>query len=315
MFEILESRRLMSVSLVGGVLTIDGTAGADVLNVQQFNATTLRTQDNGVVQFFADSAVNSIVINGAAGNDSLTVGPNVNENVTENGGDGNDVLDGGAGNDTLNGGAGNDNMWGDFGNDTFDGGTGADNMVGGSGTDTATYASRAVGVTVSLDNAANDGQAGEGDNVSATTENVIGGNGNDTISGTNGVASVFNGGNGNDRLFGFSAADTLIGGNGNDQLVGNGSNDLLLGGAGNDLIYGGSGNDNIHGGDNDDTLIGGSGRDFLFGQNGNDFLFAQGDPVGGGAAFNDVLDGGAGFDFGERDGADTNAGLEILFIS
>ena len=42
-------------------------------------------------------------------------------------------------------------------------------LNGGDGTDAATYGGRAAPVTVTLDNQANDGEAGEGDNVPAAT--------------------------------------------------------------------------------------------------------------------------------------------------
>src|SRR3712207_8156526 len=45
--------------------------------------------------------------------------------------------------------------------------------------DTASYASRTTGVVVDLDNVADDGQAGEADNVQDDVENVIGGAGNE----------------------------------------------------------------------------------------------------------------------------------------
>ena len=56
------------------------------------------------------------------------------------------------------------------GNDRLAGGTGADAFVGGPGTDTADWSGRTQPVIASIDGAANDGEAGEGDNVGTDVE-------------------------------------------------------------------------------------------------------------------------------------------------
>src|SRR4029434_6559459 len=75
-------------------------------------------------------------------------------------------------------------------------------------------------VTVILDDIANDGELGEGDNVHADVENVIGGNGDDKLEGS-AANNVLRGGNGNDTLSGNAGNDTLDGGAGSDELFGN----------------------------------------------------------------------------------------------
>lgn len=55
------------------------------------------------------------------------------------------------------------------------------------------------------------------------------------------------GGAGDDRLTGDGDVNTLSGGWGNDTLTGNAGNDLLRGGVGNDLLDGGTGQDNLLG--------------------------------------------------------------------
>src|SRR5205085_1009998 len=88
-----------------------------------------------------------------------------------------------------------------------------------------------------------------------TAVNVDGGAGNDQVTigfDLPGVAVQVLGGDGNDRLTGSGGAETLIGGNGNDRLDGGGGNDTLEGDAGNDQLLGGDGNE---------TLTGGAGRD------------------------------------------------------
>jgi Ca2+-binding RTX toxin-like protein len=127
------------------------------------------------------------------------------------------------GNDKLSGTAAGEVICGGAGNDTIKGGRGADLILGGSGKDTVTYAERTArqSVTVSLnDGVANDGQAGEGDEVGVGVENVTGGKSNDTLKGD-------------------SAANLLKGGAGNDSLKGGGGNDKLYGDKGKDKLDGG----------------------------------------------------------------------------
>src|SRR6266511_5116940 len=82
---------------------------------------------------------------------------------------------GGPGNDVLNGGRQTD---------ALDGGTGADAMSGGGDPyDHVLYDSRTAPVTITLDGVADDGEAGEGDNVGADIERATGGSGDDLIVG------------------------------------------------------------------------------------------------------------------------------------
>ena len=79
-------------------------------------------------------------------------------------------------------------------------------------------------------------------------ENVVGGGGDDLLTG-NAANNRLQGGAGNDVLDGGPGQDLLEGGDGSDSLHGDGS-DTLVGGPGNDTLDGGSGN-NV-------TLVGGS---------------------------------------------------------
>ena len=74
----------------------------------------------------------------------------------------------------------------------------------GDGSDTVDYRERTAGLTITLNGQADDGEAGEGDNVGAEVETAIGGSGNDRIVGNN---------LGN-RLQGGAGDDTIIGGAG-----------------------------------------------------------------------------------------------------
>jgi Ca2+-binding RTX toxin-like protein len=99
---------------------------------------------------------------------------------------------------------------------------------------------------------ADDGAAGEKDYVYTDVENLIGGSGNDKLTGTTPPAALpsgftqnnkFVGNGGNDTLIGLGGNDTLDGGSGNDSLSGGDNNDLLNGGTGTDKFYGGAGLD------------------------------------------------------------------------
>jgi len=133
------------------------------------------------------------------------------------GGPGNDTLNGTAGDDSLYGRAGNDTLNGQAGNDDLDGGPGADTLNGGAGTDAATYGGRTAPVTVTMDGKANDGEAGEGDNVANDVEAVYGGKAGDTLTGSS-RADTIDGQGGNDTITGGKGTDFLFGGDGNDTI-------------------------------------------------------------------------------------------------
>jgi Ca2+-binding RTX toxin-like protein len=101
----------------------------------------------------------------------------------------------------------------------MDGQGGADTFAGQNGTDRADYASRTGPIDASLDGQADDGAAGEHDNI-------------------------------------LDDVETIRGGSGNDSLVGNGNRNFLIGGPGNDIIFGqGGAGDDINGGPGDDRLF------------------------------------------------------------
>jgi Ca2+-binding RTX toxin-like protein len=243
---------------------------------------------------------------------------------------------------------GNDQLSGLGGNDTLLGGSGGDTMLGGSGTDTVTYEGRATGVFADTDGATGDdgsgfdGPPGARDTIGADVENLIGGNGSDTLTGWSlsfapAVNNRLEGGPGNDILRGYKGDDLLIGGVGADTLQGGTGADtvtyadhdapvrLYLGGAGG---WGGSVSDGVVGGDtssgdhfdsevevvictafNDEVsgsgpalISAGAGADTLTGGPGNDHFY--------GDAGEDNIDGRKGDDFlFGGDGDDTIDGL------
>jgi Ca2+-binding RTX toxin-like protein len=257
----------------------------------------LGTSDITVQQAIADGnlLISGNTFNGAAVN--VITGPDFDDDMSAlatefadeiRGQDGDDTLVGLAGNDTLNGQDGDDSLRGDIGDDT---------LIGGIGTDWASYANASGNVTVDLSAAQPRSFGADGNDSLSSIENVLGGNGNDSILG-DGLANLLDGGNGNDTLDGGEGDDSLYGGAGNDWASyanaggavtvdlsagtssgADGNDDLteienVLGGIGNDSILGdgqanvldgGAGNDSIFGGAGNDTVIGGQGRDSLDG--------------------------------------------------
>jgi RTX calcium-binding nonapeptide repeat (4 copies) len=80
-----------------------------------------------------------------------------------------------------------------------------------------------------------------------------------------GVGSqTFEGGEGDDVVYGERGNDVLVGGPGNDQLFGGIGDDLLQGGPGNDRLAGGFGADSIDGEEGDDYVRGDTTIDRIF---------------------------------------------------
>jgi Ca2+-binding RTX toxin-like protein len=210
-------------------------------------------------------------LEGGAGDDTLT---GADGRDTLLGGAGVDTLTAGGGRDSLDGGLGNDIETGGVGNDTFDQGNvtnGADTLTGGDGTDAVKYSLRTVGVRVTTDGTANDGEctttacaaASEGDNVKADVESLYGSKVKDVL-----IAS----GTGNVRMSAGAGADELTGAGGNDRLLGGAGNDIIKGGAGDDYLSGDADDDTLTGGADKDTLLGGTGNDEMNGEAGIDRL-------------------------------------------
>jgi len=136
------------------------------------------------------------------------------------------------------------------------------------------YSARSGALNVTLGwGVANDGEAGEGDDVQSSIENVIGSSVGDIISA---AASA------------VDAVHTFTGGDGADTLTGGNVADVLNGGKGDDILTGGPGDDTLNGNDDNDTLIGAAGVDILNGNDGDDILQ--------GGTGNDTLNGGKGSD-------------------
>ena len=207
---------------------------------------------------------------GAPEGDDTLIGGTNRDNIF--GGGGNDTISGGTGNDFFNPGDGNDQVSGGAGFDQFEsdtaGADGVDVFSGGSEIDSLDLGDREAAVTVSLNDAADDGQGCpgpgcEGDNYRADVENVEGGQANDVLIGNAGL-NDFDGESGDDTLSGGGAYDELFGGRGNDTLNGEAGNDEMVGNNGADRLFGGQGDDYTFGDyfdENTDILSGGPGID------------------------------------------------------
>jgi len=190
------------------------------------------------------------VLSGNGGNDVIS-GLNGADRLYGDAGE--DTLYGGLHDDQLFGGADDDQLFGEEGNDTLYGGSGFNEFDGGTGTDTAWFADSTAAIRVTL-NGSSEAFVHSGIFLRGTiknVENIVGGDGNDTITG-DGLANLLNGSNGN------------------DTLNGGGNDDRLLGSVGNDSLHGDQGNDELQGGSDDDHLDGGLGADALTGGSGND---------------------------------------------
>ena len=180
------------------------------------------------------------------------------------GGADSDVLRGSSANDTILGDSDYGNNIGPDGADFIDGRGGADFMRGDGATDTVSYASRSTAVTVSLNDVANDGGFGEGDDVRSDVEIVRATEAGDTLTG-NDSANQLVGFGGVDEISGLGGPDTLQGGDTHDNIDGGAGNDAIFGEGGPDALAGGANDDAIDGGEGDDGLNGGAGADDMTG--------------------------------------------------
>ncbi|MCP9481908.1 M10 family metallopeptidase C-terminal domain-containing protein [Shimia sp. CNT1-13L.2] len=295
-----------------GLETMDGGVGIDRIDHTAYNGNYVFDMGTGLTNFIGESYTNFEIAVMGGGNDSVT------------GNASNNTIYGGNGHDTLLGGSGVDTLYGQGGNDllSIDSGGIGHVLDGGVGDDTATWSYSNASWIINLTS---------GSAILVATnyatlvsiENVIGGSGNDSITG-DGNNNVLQGGLGNDTLNGGAGVDKLYGEDGNDVLsIGfGGAGHLADGGAGIDTVdfsYGSSnwaislvsntamigatnyadlvsienvvgsgGSDSIAGNADANELSGGAGADLLNGGAGNDTL--------NGNAGNDTLNGEAGDD-------------------
>lgn len=174
---------VLSATLSGDVLTIQGTASADKIaltladgSYALADGTAIRTADGTATSVDA-SRVREVVVLGYDGDDTIDlsaaraatriVGGAGNDTLT--GGSGADSIFGGSGSDTIASGAGDDVVYGDSGADAIDLGSGNDVAYGGAGTDTiAGGTGRDRAVDAALDQIAADVEQAGADAAPAT---------------------------------------------------------------------------------------------------------------------------------------------------
>lgn len=280
--------------IAGGVGNdiIDGGAGNDTVNYSYLGAGSQLTITLGA--------------NGAASTATYTNGDEDTLSNIENliGGSENDIWTGNSGVNIFKAGAGDDTLNGGGGKDTLDGGDGLN--------DTADFTGVTVGLTIAMKDTGATSVTGGGTSAGTqllNIENIIGGNGNDVLTG-NTSSNRINGGDGDDKIFAsLGDSETYSGGDGNDtvtfekfttavsvtigqnsvsgsatgidhltisndieSLIGSSGNDVLTGGSGGGALSGGAGNDVLTGGNGDDVLNGGAGDDIINGGAGADAM-------------------------------------------
>ncbi len=279
--------------------------------------------DNGDLQADRFAGDFKTVVDGTAGNDTITltsgyVDPEGDSITTGddfvlagdgddfvNPDDGNDVVYGGLGNDTIDGGNQNDTLYGGDGADSIIGGGGNDSILGGDGDD---HLQSGAGSDTVFGDAGNDVIAVSDDH---DTNTIDGGSGYDqlvfaTPTSTSGVTVTWTGEGAGTYDFNTTtstgtftsieqSSGTLYADTYDASATSTGvavfsldGDDTLIGGSGADWLYTDAGNDSVHAGAGADTIDGGAGADYLKGQAGNDSI------VGGTGA--DTLTGDAGAD-------------------
>ena len=193
------SAHAATVTNFGGTLTYTGAPGED-------NQVTFTQSGTDVT--VTESSGHTLTPTGCAGTAFAVTCAGVTK-VVANGGDGDDSLTASMTSipATLDGGAGDDVMRGGDQVDTF---------IGGDGIDEVQYAGGTV--SVSLNDVADDGAPGEGDNVHSDVEDIDattagaatldGSDAGHVIHAGNGMATI-TGGAGSDTLIGAGAADTI----------------------------------------------------------------------------------------------------------
>jgi Ca2+-binding RTX toxin-like protein len=217
----------------GGADKVDGGSGTDFLDGGPGADTINAGEDGDTIAVPVDGDV----ISGGPGADRIAFGPN-NDRITLDGlandgtpgqganlsgdvetiegAEGADTIVGDANASTFRGGPGADTLDGRTGPDTLEGGPDGDDLRGGVDVDRVSYPEDAAQI-VTLNDLADDGAAGERDNVHSDVENIAAGPGNDTVIGS-AAANTLDGGAGDDELRGGGGLDTLLGGPGDDDI-------------------------------------------------------------------------------------------------
>ncbi len=253
-------------------LALQTFLGSDVVTVNDLAGTDLRhaNVDLSASDGTGDGYPDTVIANGTDGADTVHVGSNPAAHVVVSGlaaqleVSGSETATSTSPGDTVQ-----VNALG--GDDTVTDGIGVSGPAalgvdGGAGSDTVTYSGTAGDDTIGI---ARNGTAAVGTFAPGTATSpqnttnveqldVLGLGGNDTIAGSNGLATLTN-----LSIDGGTGDDVIVGGDGNDQLSGGAGNDSVDGGIGSDVALLGSGADSFtwHPGDGSDTIEGQGGND------------------------------------------------------
>lgn len=324
-YSCLESRNMLSITLVDGIVEIEGTLDDDVVTVEprQDGNRIIVTLNDDVTESFDVEDISRVRFRALQGDDTFTNTSDVDSTAFGHagndvfiGGGGHNRFQGGDGRDELTGGPRNDVLRGRDGNDIINGGQRHDRLFGGNGSDEINgeqgrdFINGGAGNDVLTGGNLEDRIFGEGGNdeiIGGTDDDrLVGGGGDDNINGGDGV-DVIIGNVGDDSLSGGEGEDEIRGGEGNDRLSGDDGNDLLNGHEGDDFIVGGEGRDTVDAGEGNDEVQGGIGPDVINGGPGDDQLFGNehidtinggdgSDRIYGGSDTDNFLNGDAGTD-------------------
>jgi len=236
------------------VRTLAGVAGNDVYRFDGDAALGLwMLEESGVgtdtIDFSSTSAAVSVSLGSVAtqvinGNLSLKLNSaTAFENAT-----------GGSGNDTFVGSTRANVLTGNGGNDVFYPGLGSDSLIGGPGNDTYHFTTATAGLEADT---VTELAGGGTDTLSfaGITTNVIASLALTTVQNVHANRTL--------KLNSNNSVESVLGGSGNDTLTGNTLDNVLVGNAGADRLIGGDGRDILIGGLGLDTLDGGAGDDIL----------------------------------------------------
>ncbi|MDB5318825.1 MAG: hypothetical protein JWN40_456 [Phycisphaerales bacterium] len=261
--ESLESRRLLTVTLENGLLSITGTPANDEIYVDPNGDGRLRIYVNQQFQYVPAADVQQIRIDAGAGDDYIGVGGfHINPMYQ-------------------------------------DATTGVQRVIGSSATDNGarhvsgkTKAHRPKSRVVSGKTLAQRPHDGPRIVSGKTLAKRLGADtlvqrsiddappapepGSVPVSTVDNLPALILGGDGNDTLHASDSNDSISGGAGNDWIDGYGGDDVLAGGNGNDTILGGLGNDLLDGGAGDDTLLANAASYFtrVFARDANGYITA-----------------------------------------
>jgi Ca2+-binding RTX toxin-like protein len=313
--------RAAIVAVEGDTLHVAGTDGSERILLEQDGGGTIEvwnlgaddeldagtgcTSASGSYALCARAGVTKALIELGGGDDQYVYG-RFSLPTTVYGGPGDDELDDTPGVDVLDGGPGDDVLWMDNGPDAD-----PDVLIGGDGFDIASYGQwrgEGQGLRLSIDGVANDGVAGEDDDIHTDIEGLRGGYADDVLVGSPGD-DYLSGGDGDDVLEGGDGDDDLEGVSGTDELHGDGGfdvadysrsevpvhvtldgkandgpdgeNDLVgadvegaLGGYAGDVLVGNGGDNLLEGFEGDDEISDPGGEDDILGDEGDDDIEA-----------------------------------------